>query len=105
MEDTQVYQVPVPDDMSVFEPQEVIAPQSDACESCGSITALFDVPHHQVGNTKVWRYCQRCKMAHDVEVATNDKLKEIMAVNPSAVNDPMFVGQVRDQLTQELMQG
>jgi hypothetical protein len=112
MEETQVEQVVE----TVEQPQDVVQPaeavgdeqpvmQAEACESCNAVTELFDVPHHQVGNPKVWRYCQRCKMAHDVEVATNAKLKEIMVVNPSAANDPAFVGQVRDTLTKEMMQG
>ncbi len=77
--------------------------QAARCDSCGAITELFAIPHHQAGNDKVWQYCSRCKTAHDLEVATNDRLLEVMAVNPAAVNDPAFVQDIRNQLTTELL--
>jgi hypothetical protein len=103
MEDTSLQPPALP-----LEEEVVVAdtptPQAEVCQSCNSIAELFDVPHHQEGNTTVWRYCKRCKLAHDVEVATNVKLKEVVAVNPSAANDPVFVSQIRDQITRDLMQ-
>jgi hypothetical protein len=93
---------PVEEVQAVVDEQPAV--QAEACESCNVVTELFDVPHHQVGNPKVWRYCKRCKMAHDLEMATNAKLKEIQAMNPAAVNDPAFVGQVRETLTKEMTQ-
>jgi hypothetical protein len=101
------------DDTSMNPPAPIIdgepvgqtaAPQVEACQSCNNVTELFDVPHHQPGNPTVWRYCVRCKLAHDIEVATNAKLREVVAVNPSAANDPVFVNQIRDQVTHEIMQ-
>src|SRR5262245_55866233 len=73
------------------------------CESTGTFGPLYAVRHHQLGNPHVWLYSKQAKLAHDIEVATVSKLKEIGVVNPAAVNDPKFVSEVRATLTKELM--
>lgn len=100
--ETTVYEEVVP--LEAVEITEVAQPTVPACDSCGASTELFDVPHHQPGNPKIWKYCSRCKMTHELEVAVTEKLKEIQAMNPAAVNDPATVSQIRNQLSQELLQ-
>ena len=85
--------------------EEAPQPSGAVCESCGAATELFDVPHHQTGNPKVWKYCQRCKLAHAIEVTTNQKVKEVMTVNPASASDLTLIAQVRDQVARELILG
>lgn len=63
-----------------------------SCDSCGSNVELFDVGHHQEGNTKIWHYCARCKAAHDKEVSTIAGLKELAKTHPAQADTPETAG-------------
>lgn len=62
------------------------------CESCNQERPLNDVPHHQDGNDKVWKYCDACTEVHEKEVKTLAALKELRNTHPEAVNDPKVAG-------------
>jgi hypothetical protein len=62
---------------------------ASACESCNAKDVeLFDVPHHQEGNNKIWKYCSRCKDLHLKELTVNKNLKELLNTHPDGANTP-----------------
>jgi hypothetical protein len=73
------------------------------CESTGVYAPLYAVRHHQPGNPHVWLYSEKAKRAQELEIAVVNKLREMQELNPAAVNDPKFVGDLRAQLSQELL--
>jgi len=84
---------------------EVVLEQVEVsrCDSCAEMTQLYDVPHAQLNNNHIWHYCKRCSLAHAIELQSNDKIREVMAVNPALAQDPEFATQVRQQITMDLM--
>jgi len=77
--------------------------KTDVCESCGNVLPLFNVSHHQEENDKVWRYCQKCKTSHEIELAVNEKLKTLMAISPQLANDPNVANQIRNRVVQQFL--
>src|SRR5436853_7527442 len=72
---------------------------TEPCDSCGTVTELFDVPHHQSGNAKIWKYCARCKALHDKEVSVAAELKELALTHPQAANDPTTAGKLHQGIS------
>lgn len=72
-----------------------------ACESCGVTAQLFDVPHHQIGNPKVWHYCARCKAVHEKELVVLTELKEIAQTHPTQADTPKVAGMLHEGKTVE----
>lgn len=71
------------------------------CDSCDNHGELFDVPHHQAGNPKVWKYCARCKAVHEKEAAVLHGLQELAKTHPEAVDTPDIAGKIRAGMSVE----
>jgi hypothetical protein len=76
--------------------------QPTVCDSCGQTKVLSSVQHHQEGNDKTWYYCDRCKLAHEIEAETQKRLVELMSTDPIAANNPVEVAKIRAEVAKEL---
>jgi len=77
--------------------------ESGVCDSCGNVAPLFNVPHAQDQNLKVWHYCEKCKKEHSIEKATQTRLKEIFRTDPAGANNPDTVASVRERIIAEMV--